>query len=289
MVFLAWLLLGLGMGAGLYEAAFATVVRLYGHMARPSITGITFFAGFASTIGWPLTAYVESRYGWRLACFGWAGSHLFLALPLNACLPQESPASVPAQSSDPEVVASAPHLLASSVLAFVFAAGWFTSTAMASHLPALLMAGGASMTAAVAAGALVGPAQVVARLLEFGLMRRMHPLASASIASLAHPIGAGVLALGGAASASIFALLHGAGNGILTIAKGTLPLALFGPAGYGARQGLLMVPARIAQATAPWVFGLCVTTWGLQALWLTTALGAASFLALVILRSISRN
>ena len=53
-----------------------------------------------------------------------------------------------------------------------------------------------------------------------------------------------------------FVLLHGAGNGMLTIARGTLPLALFGPAGYGLRTGILTAPARILQGGAPVLFGI---------------------------------
>ena len=143
---------------------------------------------------------------------------------------------------------------------------------------------GATLTAAVAAAALIGPAQVAARLLEFGLLRRMHPLLSARLATLMHPVGAAVLVLIGAPAAAAFALLHGAGNGILTIAKGTLPLVLFGPHAYGERQGLLMVPARIAQALAPWLFGVCLARWGANALWLSAALGLVAFGALLLLR-----
>ena len=90
-LFAAWAVLGLAMGAGLYEAAFATLVRLYGHAARNPITGITLIAGFASTVGWPLSAWMLSRYGWRGACLGWAGLHLVLGLPLNALLPRRGP------------------------------------------------------------------------------------------------------------------------------------------------------------------------------------------------------
>jgi hypothetical protein len=82
-----------------------------------------------------------------------------------------------------------------------------------------------------------------------------------------------------------FALLHGAGNGILTIAKGTLPLVLFGPHGYGLRQGLLMVPARFAQALAPFAFGLALDHWGAQALWLSVLLGLLCLAALLALPS----
>jgi len=115
---------------------------------------------------------------------------------------------------------------------------------------------GTSTTAAIAAAALVGPAQVLSRLVEFGLFRNLHPVISARLAVILHPIGAASLAVFGAPAAAVFTILHGAGNGLLTIARGTLPLALFGSTGYGLRQGLLGAPARLAQATSPFLFGL---------------------------------
>jgi hypothetical protein len=130
----------------------------------------------------------------------------------------------------------------------------------------------------------VGPAQVAARLLEFGLLRRLHPLRSARLAAAAHPLGAAILMVAGGPAAAVFTVLHGAGNGVLTIAKGTLPLALFGPAGYGARQGLMMVPARVAQAFAPLLFGMLIDSVGAAALWLTTLLGVMALGALWGLR-----
>ena len=137
---------------------------------------------------------------------------------------------------------------------------------------------------AIAAGALIGPAQVGARLLEFGLLRRFHPLLSARIAAACHPVAALALVMIGGPAAYAFAIIHGAGNGILTIAKGTLPLALFGPAGYGRRLGLLNAPARALQAAAPLIFGAALTAWGTGAIWLTAGMGLASLLALLLLR-----
>ncbi|MFN3615421.1 MAG: MFS transporter, partial [Rubrimonas sp.] len=131
---------------------------------------------------------------------------------------------------------------------------------------------------------LVGPAQVGARLLEFGLMRRAHPLLSARLAASAHPAAAALLLGLGAPGAAAFALLHGGGNGIMTIAKGTLPLAVFGPAGYGARQGWLAAPARFGQAAAPFLFALALDAWGPGALWLTAGLMALAATALLALR-----
>jgi predicted MFS family arabinose efflux permease len=292
-LFAAWALMGIAMGSGLYEAAFAALVRLYGHGSRNAITGITLMAGFASTVGWPLSAWLESRYGWRGACFAWAGLHLMVGLPLNAWLP---PAGAhPAPHADvPEATATRPAADATTdarsatrttvLLAFVFSATWFISTAMAAHLPGMMQAAGTTLAVAVAVGALIGPAQVAGRLLEFGLLRRVHPLLSARLAALAHPLGAVALLLGGPALAPLFALLHGAGNGILTIAKGTLPLVLFGPQGYGARQGWLMMPARVMQALAPFLFGVILDRLQAGALWFTAGLGFTAFLALMLLR-----
>jgi len=290
-MFSAWLLIGAAMGAGLYEAAFASLVRLYGHNARGSITGVTLIAGFASTIGWPLTAWMESQYGWRGACLGWATLHMVAGLPLNALLPRDNPEHGHVLVKEEQVAApaavqtSSTSAMTTALLAFVFAATWFSSTAMAAHLPRMLQAAGASLAVAVSVGALVGPAQVIGRLVEFGVLRRVHPLLSARIAASAHPLGVALLLFLGPVAAPVFAGLHGAGNGILTIAKGTLPLVLFGPSGYGARQGWLMMPARIAQAGAPLLFGLALDHWGVHALILTMVLGLLALASLLVLQA----
>jgi predicted MFS family arabinose efflux permease len=281
LLFAGWGIMGLAMGIGLYEAGFATLAGIYGKEARGPITGITLIAGFASTVGWPLSGVMLATWGWREACLGWAAIQLFLALPLNAILPAGT--QRPAVTTDPDKDGPPPSPLALGLLAFVFAATWFNSTAMAAHLPGLLQEAGASTAVAIAAGALIGPAQVAARMLEFGLLRRFHPLVSARAAAAAHPLAAVALLTVGGPAAYVFALLHGAGNGILTIAKGTLPLALFGAAGYGQRIGWLNVPARFLQAAAPLIFGAALATWGLSALWLTGAFGVASLIALLLL------
>ena len=305
---LAWGLMGLAMGAGLYDAAFAALVRLYGRESRQAITGITLIAGFASTVGWPLTTLFLEHLGWRGACAAWAGLHLVLALPLNARLPRQRaaavavsvPAAVPgatqgvAQNALQAAADLAPSAPADPpppppatgpLLALLFTMLGFVSTAMAAHLPGLLQAGGASVSMALLAGALIGPAQVAARLLEFGVLRRRSPLVSARVATLTHPLAAVVLLMLGGAGALPFALLHGAGNGLLTIVRGTLPLALFGSAGYGARQGWLGLPARLVGSLAPWLFGLALAHWGVRAVWLSAAMCGVAFACLLPLRA----
>lgn len=281
-LFAGWAVIGLGMGIGLYEAGFATLAGIYGKDARGPITGITLIAGFASTVGWPLSGLMLATWGWREACVGWALIHLCVALPLNAWLPKGTRKVETVATSTQD--GPPPSRLALGLLAFVFAATWFNATAMAAHLPGLLQTAGASTAVAIAAGALIGPAQVAARVLEFGLLRRFHPLVSTRVAAAAHPVAAVALVSFGGPAAYAFALLHGAGNGIMTIAKGTLPLALFGASGYGRRIGWLNAPARITQAAAPLIFGAALSGWGLSAIWLTAGISLAALVALFMLK-----
>jgi MFS family permease len=283
-LFAAWAVLGVGMALGLYDAGFATLTALYGAKARDPITGITLIAGFSSTVGWPVSSLLNDALGWRDTCLVWAALHLVVGMPLNLLLPRPPPQPARAQLSPPARAGWTPRR-EMLLLAFVFAAAWFVTGAMAAHLPRLLETAGATPFAAVAAAALMGPAQVAARVVEFVALRGVHPLVSARIATALHPLGAVVLAVMGPAGAALFAVLYGAGNGLLTIARGTVPLAIFGPHGYGERTGLLGAPARAAQAFAPLLFGLLIDGVGTWAIVVSAALCLAALGALFMLSS----
>jgi len=283
----AWIVLGIGMGIGLYDAAFAVLGRIYGTGARGAITGITLFAGFASTIGWPLTAWGASTIGWRDTCLAWAALHVFVALPLNYwCLPRPTVAASTKHNAEKPV----PIDRAMILLGFAFAAAWVVTAGMAAHFPRILEAAGASTTQAIAAGALIGPAQVAARLLEAGPLARFHPVITARLATLTHPIGVAVLLIaGGSVASSAFAVLHGSGNGILTIARGTVPLAIFGPENYGYRLGLIGLPSRFLSALAPFGFAVLLDHIGASILLVTAGLSLAACAALCLLRVPART
>jgi predicted MFS family arabinose efflux permease len=284
MLWLAWLVLGLGMGLGLYDTAFAALGRIYGTDARSAITGITLLAGFASTVGWPLTAWGAAELGWRETCLAWSAANLLLGLPLNYFL-LPKPANV-AAAKESEAKTHVPIDRPMIVLGLAFAASWMVVAAMAVHLPRLLESAGATSVQAVAAGALIGPAQVGARLVEASVLKRFHPMLSARLSVAFHPIGAGALALFGATAASgAFAVLHGAGSGILTIARGTVPLAMFGPENYGYRLGLLGAPSRVAMAAAPLLFGLLIERYGTGVLVFSSALSLGALIGLCTLNA----
>jgi hypothetical protein len=266
------------MGLGLYDAAFGALGRLYGKDARGAITGITLLAGFASTVAWPLTAWGAAGIGWRETCLLWAAAHVVIGLPCNSLLlPRPTDLAATLKAVDEPV----PFDRTMVLLAIAFSGAWIVSSGMAAHFPRIMEAAGATPTQAIAAGALIGPAQVAARMLEAGPLRHLHPLTSGRLATTTHPVGTVLLlSFGGGLMASVFAVLHGMGNGVITIARGTVPLALYGPKSYGYRLGLLGAPSRFLSAGAPFVFALLIDRLGAGVLIISSALCLTAFAAL---------
>lgn len=283
---LAWLVLGSGMALALYDIAFAGLVGWFGQEARRSITGVTLIAGFASTIAWPLSAWMEGAYGWRVTALFWAGANLLIALPLHWTLPRPVQTTAvghpaPDASDDPPETGAA---LKMALLATALAVMAGVGSVMAAHLPPLLIGLGASATAAIAAGMLVGPAQVAARFGEFFLVRHIHPLVSARVAVAMFPVGAALLLALGPLAAAPFAALYGAGNGLFTIVRGTLPLVLFGSRNYGRRLGTLSVPSRLIGAAAPLIFALGMERSAQMSLWVLILACLGALACLFVLR-----
>ncbi len=178
----AWLVIGLGMGAGLYDPAFATLGRLYGESGRSAITTLTLFGGFASTVCWPLSAFLDARLGWRGACLVYAGFQLAVALPIYLLLlPRElrRPAIEPVTKGSSVLGKRGPAAPSGGMfllLATTITLASVISTVMSVHLLTILQAKGLALTAAVSLGALVGPSQVTARTIEMVIARFHHPI-----------------------------------------------------------------------------------------------------------------
>jgi len=275
----AWLLLGAGMGAGLYDAAFSTLGRLFGAQARISITQLTLWGGFASTMCWPLSAWLVEAVGWRGACLAYAGLHLTVTLPLALfAIPREArqqPLPRPAYAAALSREAPANRTLMVWLLAAILTVAGVIAAIWSVHLITILQAGGVGLASAVALGALVGPAQVGARVLEMALGGRHHPIWTLVVAALLIAAGLALLWAGGGLLA-VALIAYGAGNGIWSIARGTLPLSLFGPSGYAVLMGRLAMPSLFAQALAPWVGAVLLSRLGAHA-----AIGLLAVLAAV--------
>jgi MFS family permease len=264
----SWLVLGVGMGAGLYDAAFATLGRLYGQRARTAIATLTLFGGFASTVCWPLSALLVSELGWRGACLVYAGLHLLVLLPLYVfALPKEPKRHIysSANTRMDEGAAYRP-VPAGSRLLFVLIALVITVSSMISalisvHVLTILRARDITLAAAVALGAIVGPSQVGARAIEMAISRFHHPIWTKFASVVFVAVGVGLLWIGFpiVAAALVF---YGAGIGIESIARGTLPLAVFGEDRYPSIMGRIAMPSLIMQAASPSLGALLIDGFG---------------------------
>ena len=248
-----WTIIGAGMAMGLYDAAFATVGGLLGQEAGPSITGITLVAGFSSTVFWPLGAALIGALHWRGLLLTYAGLMLAVNLPMVWLLIPHAPPRPHAATAAGDAGRSPTDRRAMVLLSGFFALRWFITSVIAVDVLALLRGIDLTPAQAVGVAASIGPGQVAGRLLEYAIGPRIGLLTKARIGALLFPIGACTLLLGGPYAAATFALLYGMSNGIMTINRGTLPLAIFGPAGYAQRLGWLAVPVLLAQAAAPTV------------------------------------
>jgi MFS family permease len=257
-VYLAvWALLGFAMSATLYDPAFATLARIFGANARRAITMITFVGGFASTVSWPLTHFLIETAGWRGAYQTYAALLALVAAPLLAF-------TLPREHARGQVLPEGPvprtrHLPAKGLpfllVASAFALYMFVPSALSAHMLAIFTRAGIDPAAVVVAGALFGPSQVMARLLEFTFARNQHPLNIARGAVLLLIVACIILIAFGISAllAAGFAILFGIANGLLTIARGTVPLALFGSSGYGRLLGRIAGPALVMQSIGPLV------------------------------------
>ncbi|HEX2726969.1 MAG TPA: MFS transporter [Beijerinckiaceae bacterium] len=257
---LAWIVIGTGMGCSLYDAAFATLGRLYGQDARRAITHLTLFGGFASTVCWPLSALCLEwlGLGWRATCFAYAAVHLGLVLPLYALVlpgraePPKFDASIARTGVGPEIPGATPkrQWMLFGLMATAFSLGWGISSVLSVHLLTILQARGLELAGAVALGALVGPSQVGGRVLEMIFGKHYRPIHTLLISVVLVASGVGLLAANVPMLA--FALVaYGAGIGIASIARGTLPLVVFGHERYAVWVGRLAGPALVAGAVSP--------------------------------------
>ena len=254
--YLAWTVLGVAMPAVLYEAAFATLNRLFGIGARKAISTITLVGGFASTVFWPLTVHLNGSAGWRTTYLAYGLVQLLLCLPLHLLLDTPPrPARIAKQAA-----AGADFSLAQALrhpafwkLAFAFSANSFIFSALSAHLIPVLQSYGHPLSEVVWMAALIGPMQVAGRIGEMRLARHLRPQASGTFCFAVLPGAMLALLFWGQhqAAVALFCVLYGLSNGILTIVRGTLPQILFGARNYGAISGALAGPALLSRAAGP--------------------------------------
>jgi predicted MFS family arabinose efflux permease len=285
----SWLVTGLGMSASLYNAAFSTIGRIYGAGSRTSITAVTLFGGFASTVCWPLSAFLAAHYGWRGACITYAAIQIAVALPVHLLALPTATESGPATEKRSPIHLGRKEYATFGLLAAVLTLGAAVLSIVGTQLLPLLTARGLEMSAAVAFGAIVGPAQVGGRVIELLIGNRYDPVWTIVASATLVATSALMLTLGFAIVA-LAIVLYGARNGICSVARGTVPLALFGAERDPVLMGRLGFPLLVAMAVSPYLGGLAFQNGGAEwTLFLLSALAVANLVLVAALRLVTRH
>jgi MFS family permease len=292
--FAVWIVLGIAIGASLYDPAFATLGRIFGAAARAPITALTLAGGFASTVSWPVTYLLIEHVGWRGTYLVYAAVLALVAAPLHAfALPRIRADVLPPAikavdaAAAPQAPVLPPHGFAFIMVMTAFTAYAFAPSGLSAHLLAIFGRSGIDAATAVTIGALFGPSQVIARICELMFARSLHPLVVARLSVGILLAAFALIAWLGLSApvAAAFMVLFGMANGLVTIARGTVPLALFGPVGFGALIGRIAGPGLVMQAIAPLVLAFVAERAAdPAALALVAMLVAVSFVCLIILR-----
>jgi len=270
----------------LYNVAFAAVARLDLSMpAQKSISIITLFGGVASTIFWPLTLWLFNLVGWQMTWVILGIFYLATAVPIHATVlnrPLRDP-----QTERPSDDVDGPELQGRArrrgmlwmVISFVFS-GYLMGAVMTLWVTNVQDLGHSAAAAALA-GAVIGPFKTVGRFLQMLVSRQMYPLVTYALALSLMMSGFVVLLIFGFTLPGVIfaAALYGMGDGIKTIATGTVPLALFGRKGYGARLGWISFVRLGVNASAPFAFAWLAQSFGG---WWSFA-GMAAILSLAII------
>ncbi|MGH8782482.1 MFS transporter [Paraburkholderia sp.] len=260
MLFVVWAGLGVAMAATLYDPVFAVITRDFPGTFRTKITLITLVAGFASTVFIPLTQVLVDGFGWRGALLTLAAGNLAVCLPVHVfAIRRDAPRE---DRSGHEVASRAVNAAATRralrtpafwALAMCFTAYYATFAALTFHLVPLMTERRASPALILTTMAVIGPAQVLARVLWFTLGRNVRPAVIGVVITAAFPMSVVVLMIAGTSPAwlILFAIVYGGANGMMTILRGTIVQDVMWTEGYGAVSGLLSMPSNVAKGIAP--------------------------------------
>ena len=256
-----WLVLGIAMRFATYDAAFASLTQITGRDARRAISYLSLFGGLASTVFWPVSHYLALGIGWADTLLVYAALHIVVCLPIHWAV-------LGAAKGEREITheaAAAPASLGPAerrkalvLFGAALALNGLVFSAISAHAVPLFSSLGFGGDEAVFMAALIGPSQVASRLGEILMGRRLSPMYLGLIAFGLLPLAIALFAgLGFTWSAALlFAVIYGASNGLVTIAKGAVPLMLFGPKGYGEVLGTLTAPSLFLNAAAPLLFAM---------------------------------
>ena len=287
-----WVVIGAGHAMQLANTGNVTVAQLMGERTRRVIGLMMLVTGLASSVFWPLTAWLSAAYGWRACLLVFAAFQLAIVLPIHLAIPayRAKPLAGPGPSVRPEDergrVPARERRPMFWLLALSFSASGLVSWGLPLHMIGLMQSAGIGAAAAVTIASLTGPATLAARAIDAVAGERL-PVEKVALAGLVLGPAACLLMASSPGStlvAATFVVIFSAAMGVIAVARATLPLALFGRNGFGAMLGRLTVPQNLTFAAAPLLFALLIERLGASGtLIISAAIQSLAVISMVLL------
>ncbi len=248
--YLGWLILGAGMALTLFNAVFSTIGQMYGYRAKQLIVQVTLVSGFSSFF-WPLTTHLLETQGWRTLLVIYAIPHLVFMAPLYWFLVPNAHEGAAQKSESPPSSVQEKGVVILYLLAGFAVLRTLIGSAFSVHVLTLFHSLGLTLERAAWIAALMGPAQIASRLVEFFFGHRFSPIWSAIFWSSLLPLACSALLSTGASATLPFAIAFGMSNGMATISLSVLLMTYFDIKKYPTLMGKIARPTMIVQAIAP--------------------------------------
>jgi MFS family permease len=268
MLYAVFALMGIAQAMTLYEPAFAVIAKRFGSDANRKITALTLWGGFASTLFVPVIQFLLFHLNWRNALLILATIHVAIGIlyyrlispnkePLN---PTERLINQDSEKAGFSVVRQVLRKKAFWGLLISFTVYYATFAGLSFHLYPLLLETDMTRSTAIGVMALLGPAQVLGRILVWIFAKQKPMAAIGKIVVMTFPLALiAYLVLSPVFGAITFVILFGLANGIMTIVRGTVVSDMMSREGYGTLNAAIALPGTIAKATAPF---LIAVLWG---------------------------
>lgn len=248
----AWIVCGAAQSAVLYQAAFTVITHRHQDDRRGPLTLVTLAGGLASTVFAPLTGWLASELGWRMAFVILAVAFAVVVVPTYALTVESRWTHLvdrPAGNGTAREVLRTRRfwMLAGSLALLSFSLYSVTLSAV----PAALEKGLGLQAAAWILG-LIGAGQVLGRLLYLARPGGASPwIAPALIGTL----GSAILAAFAFATRPgwifVIAIAAGAIRGALTLVQASAVADRWGAHAYGRLNGALAAPVTALTALSP--------------------------------------
>ena len=287
--YILWAVVGIAMGACLYDPCFAILTRHYSSQAKEPIVMVTLFAGFSITFSFILSALISSVFNWETSFYVFGVLLCFLAAPLFwigiSADTKVKPLAAGIFSESKSLVSFFRGLIVKPIfwgLSILFTTFALNHIMLISQILPLFENKGVSSTSAVLMASAMGPMQVGGRIallaIEKYLQKEFEIIRVASFSCVALVCASGLLYYSekNPLILGLFVVLQGGAFGIINLVKPVITARLLGELNFGFISAVVGVGYIFGFAVAPGVSGFISDAWGSDRL-----IGTTFLLALV--------